>query len=574
MEGNQIYQSVVETSFFDEEAFLRALEKCDQETFSFRFVMLDLLYQKIKTERELKSVFQITHYDTTFLSERNAIGLYDTKLSLIISKIINVLSEFYFGSDDKTIAIKAFELAHERYHSARDYTYSNSPQILGEFIFDIIKVKEDQSVYDPFCGFGGFLVEAHKKNDTLKLIGGDIGIHNAIFAQKRLEIHGIDPKEIVAEDFFQREKNNIEYDILVTDPPFGVSLVSLDIKHFQTQNSNRFEFIALEKCFENLKENGQLAIVLPDNILVPQMRQKDGIYKDNFAEVRQFFQNQAEINLIVSLPETTYYNLGSTVKCSIIFFTKKKNRNPTPYQVYLAANKFGSKGVSEKLIKAFLDEIAVQYNNKTLPSVSSEALNSWSADRLWAFENDLFNDNLQKIKIKDIVKITNKEKIKLTENNRYNQVRIGRNQKIELLENNQKISTNQVFTLVQKGCVVVLSVGLMNGSIAVFDGNIENAIVSSHFFVLELDNRKVLGEYLVALFNQEKMKEYVLNISNKGSMPRITLLSLLEIEIPLLPLVEQQKFVDNALKIKELEQAIKNVQDENLSKINQLFNSK
>lgn len=561
MEENKTYQSVVETSF-NEEAFLRALEKCEKEIYGMSFLIPNLLYQKIKFEWELKSLFKFENYSDTY-----GVGgkFYQSSFSERISKITHILSDFYFGNDDKTIAINALEIAYKKYSTIGD----NSPQILGEFIFSIIKIKKKQSIYDPFCGLGGFLLEGYKSNNEVDLFGLDIMKNNVISILNRFELRGINPK-ITEGDFFKRE--NIQCDILVTDPPFGASFSYLNIRDFQTQNSSTFEFISLEKCFDNLKENGQLAIVLPDDVLIPHLKQKDGVYTDKYAEVRQFFQAQAEINLIVSLPETTYYSLGSTHKRSIVFFTKKKN--PAPYQVYLAANKFGSKGVSEKLIKAFLDEIAIQYNNKTLPSISSDALTSWSADRLISFKNDLFKNDLPKVKLKEIVIPSNKDKIQLSENRTYNQVIIKKNGKIELIEKKQKATNNQSFTLLKKGHIIISSMNLHNGGIAVFDEKIEKIILSSSFHILELDNTNVLGEYLVALFNQDLMKDYVYNLTNKSIMPRISLLTLLEIEIPLLSLSEQQKFVDNALEIKKLEQSIKNIQDENSSKINQLFNSK
>jgi hypothetical protein len=561
LEENKTYQSVVETSF-NEEAFLRALEKCEKEIYGMSFLIPNLLYQKIKFEWELKSLFKFENYSDTY-----GVGgkFYQSSFSERISKITHILSDFYFGNDDKTIAINALEIAYKKYSTIGD----NSPQILGEFIFSIIKIKKKQSIYDPFCGLGGFLLEGYKSNNEVDLFGLDIMKNNVISILNRFELRGINPK-ITEGDFFKRE--NIQCDILVTDPPFGASFSYLNIRDFQTQNSSTFEFISLEKCFDNLKENGQLAIVLPDDVLIPHLKQKDGVYTDKYAEVRQFFQAQAEINLIVSLPETTYYSLGSTHKRSIVFFTKKKN--PAPYQVYLAANKFGSKGVSEKLIKAFLDEIAIQYNNKTLPSISSDALTSWSADRLISFKNDLFKNDLPKVKLKEIVIPSNKDKIQLSENRTYNQVIIKKNGKIELIEKKQKATNNQSFTLLKKGHIIISSMNLHNGGIAVFDEKIEKIILSSSFHILELDNTNVLGEYLVALFNQDLMKDYVYNLTNKSIMPRISLLTLLEIEIPLLSLSEQQKFVDNALEIKKLEQSIKNIQDENSSKINQLFNSK
>ncbi|MEK6886310.1 MAG: methyltransferase domain-containing protein [Nanoarchaeota archaeon] len=73
-----------------------------------------------------------------------------------------------------------------------------------------------KKVYDPFCGVGGFLIEAGLMK--LKAVGSDIDENMLRMSKKNLEYYKIKNFKLFKQDAL---KINKMYDYIVTDPPYG-----------------------------------------------------------------------------------------------------------------------------------------------------------------------------------------------------------------------------------------------------------------------------------------------------------------------------------------------------------------
>ena len=72
------------------------------------------------------------------------------------------------------------------------------------------------------------------------------------------------------------------------------------------------EILFIERCLELLKPGGRLGIVLPE-----------GIYNNpSLNYVREFTEDRAFIQAVVSLPQETFISSGASVKCSLLFLKK------------------------------------------------------------------------------------------------------------------------------------------------------------------------------------------------------------------------------------------------------------
>ena len=72
------------------------------------------------------------------------------------------------------------------------------------------------------------------------------------------------------------------------------------------------ELLFIERCLRLLKPGGRLGLVLPE-----------GIFNNPSLQwVRDFVQEQASIDAVISLPDHTFVSSGANVKCSILFLTK------------------------------------------------------------------------------------------------------------------------------------------------------------------------------------------------------------------------------------------------------------
>jgi len=74
----------------------------------------------------------------------------------------------------------------------------------------------EKEVYDPFCGVGGFLIEAGLMN--LKAIGSDISQKMTDLCKNNLDHYEIKNYKIFKHDAL---KINKKYNYIVTDPPYG-----------------------------------------------------------------------------------------------------------------------------------------------------------------------------------------------------------------------------------------------------------------------------------------------------------------------------------------------------------------
>lgn len=106
------------------------------------------------------------------------------------------------------------------------------------------------------------------------------------------------------------------FDLVVSNPPFGITLASDTRdninKTFQLGETSPSEALFLERCFQLLKPNGRLAIVIPESIL-------------NTAEAidtRLFIYRNFWIKTIVSLPRNVFID---TPTLTSLLFAQKKN---------------------------------------------------------------------------------------------------------------------------------------------------------------------------------------------------------------------------------------------------------
>lgn len=230
-----------------------------------------------------------------------------------------------------------------------------TPRPVVEFIVDMVNPTTLDRVIDPACGSGGFLLyaldrvqrEAEKKfKDVISrrdywkdwalrsLHGVEISDQISRVAMMGMILHEDGHTNIVCADALQTfdEMKNItsefqpeRFTVLMTNPPFGgiVQRVTPKAKHpyldtyelggkVQRRNSQKSEILFLERCLDLLEPGGRAGIVLPE-----------GIFNNpSLAYVREFVEDRAYIDAVVSLPLETFASSGPSVKPSVLFLQK------------------------------------------------------------------------------------------------------------------------------------------------------------------------------------------------------------------------------------------------------------
>ncbi len=205
-----------------------------------------------------------------------------------------------------------------------------TPRALIKAIVDVVDPKITETVADPACGTGGFLLAAfeHMKPQSREIAKQDFLRNNAFFgadntalvvtlASMNLYLHDIGTKKspIVCQDSLIDTSDRM-FDVILANPPFGVRPqgsveVYANRPEFVKTSDNQVNF--LQHIMSIVKTGGRVGVVLPDNVLT------DG---GATAKVREKLLKDFNLHTILRLPTGIFYANG--VKTNVLFFEKGK----------------------------------------------------------------------------------------------------------------------------------------------------------------------------------------------------------------------------------------------------------
>lgn len=287
---------------------------------------------------ELDGLDLIEQYEKTLkiLSEQdNLIGTIFTKAQnkidkpVYLKKVVSMIDEEQWLVMDGDVKGAIYEgilekNGQDKKSGAGQYF---TPRPLIQAIVDCVQPKIGETVCDPACGTGGFLLAAYDcmkqqsqdkdKRDFLNnkaLHGVDNTPLVVTLASMNLYLHGIgtDRSPIACEDSLEKEPDTL-VDVILANPPFGTRPAgSVDINrpdfYVETKN-NQLNF--LQHIMLMLKAGGRAAVVLPDNVL----------FEGGAGEtIRKKLLSDFNLHTILRLPTGIFYAQG--VKANVLFFVK------------------------------------------------------------------------------------------------------------------------------------------------------------------------------------------------------------------------------------------------------------
>jgi len=233
-----------------------------------------------------------------------------------------------------------------------------TPRPLIQAIVEVIQPKPGETICDPACGTGGFLLATHdyilrrnphldrdeKKRLKLEALRG-VEIVDAVtrLCAMNLLLHGIGPTADEAEppvrtDDSLRSDPGDRYDVVLTNPPFGKKSSVLVVNEegdedrqsitivrddFWASTSNKqLNFVQHVRTL--LKQHGRAAVVAPDNVL----------FEGGAGEtVRRKLLQECDLHTILRLPTGIFYAQG--VKANVVFFDRQPaSETPWTKQVW------------------------------------------------------------------------------------------------------------------------------------------------------------------------------------------------------------------------------------------------
>jgi tRNA (guanine10-N2)-dimethyltransferase len=199
---------------------------------------------------ELKHVEKLV---ADLVKEENAVDLEnpENEIRVILS------NKLYVGKKLVKIPRNTFE---DRKVKNRPYfsPISLHPR-LARALVNLSRIKEGQTLLDPFCGTGGVLMEAACVG--ARTIGSDIDRRMVRGAEENLSSFNIE-SELFGADIGLVKDRVVEVDAIATDPPYG--------KAATTNREDVFSLYkrAFEAFSDILKPGGYASVVLPDLELI------------------------------------------------------------------------------------------------------------------------------------------------------------------------------------------------------------------------------------------------------------------------------------------------------------------
>ena len=369
---------------------------------------------------------------------RDDIRLAPEKMRTVVSYLESVnLSET--DLDSKGRAFETFMGSFFRGNFGQYFT----PREIVKFIVDVLPITNESKVLDTSCGSGGFLLYAlnkvreqateyypNYKNDTRQygkwytywhdfaeknLFGIEINEQISRAAKMNMIIHDDGHTNVITSDGLVSDadikartgNNGFEYetfDFIITNPPFGSTIRQTEQAYLKTymlgkkeedwlavrsrtgddtRDGQQSEVLFIEQDYHFLKENGILAIVLPDGILTNSSMQF----------VRTQIEDWFRIVAVVSMPQTAFTANGAGVKSSVLFLQKWSKEHTEKLvakkksiedNLLSKTNYLATRNLWDREIKQKQKEKVASMRNRQLTSVTeikkTDEFKSWNAE--------------------------------------------------------------------------------------------------------------------------------------------------------------------------------------------------
>lgn len=553
--------------------FLKLISEIEEErerNNEVRIVSEDFCWNKFN---KLNAKDMYYYVNNTVLKElKDTYGeIFDDQLKIkekTLKMIVDKLSEITLMNIQSDVKGDAFE-----YFLKTSITIGNdlgqyfTPRHIIDLMINLVEPKYGEKIYDPTCGTGGFLIAAFnyikdrsaKTEDVLKTlkrktIYGRELTGTAKIAKMNMIITGDGHTNIEQIDTLEHPVKN-KYDVVVANPPYGQPT---DYGGLYDIPSNDGDIVFLQHIIDSLKEgndsgeeSGRAAVVIPEGVLFRTSSNEN-------LKLRKWMVENCNIEAIISLPQGIFRPYTKN-KTDIIIFKKDKKGTDSIWFYELTEDGFElNSDLRKPSEKNDIPDLLSKYTNR------EESSKSWnvSIDEIRKHNFDLmaktykahkkYESEYPQILFSEIMK-ENKDSITINDKNEYKRIKIklrGRGIVLRDILQGGKIKTKKQ-KLTKTNQFAVAEIDAKFGAFGIIPDELSNAIVSSHYFLFDLNFDKVLPEYFDYLIRfapyTEMIQPMVKGTTNYAAIRPKDVLSL---KMPL-PSLQIQKNVIQRIKKQE-----------------------
>lgn len=470
-------------------------------------------------------------------------------LKLKLSTVMNVVDELskvsLFKSEPAARA-KAFTEFLQLHYSGYLSEYS-TPSVLNKYIMEVVNPQRIHSFADPCCGLGGFLVEATVRGcHSLEIKGYDINQRMANTANLHLLMYGYASCYVDCMDFTEDALvyNDGPYDAVVSHLPFKYRSFSIagQRNDFQKRHfSNIQEDVLISQILKMLKTHGVAALVVSDDLLFSERR----------AESRKWLYQNARILNITRFDGIAYNDSSNLRSYNVMFLRKMK----APATDVCSATLF-KVGTSESEIEETAKSLSKAIHAEDIDVPKDEHFRyfrlmeeeAWNVNLIFAREK--MGWNYPTCRLNELM-VHDRQRVRLDNGGNYKQLTVksrGMGVVDRKVEYYGLQAEHNIRYAARSGQIIVSSQEAVNGAVGIVPKELNNALVSSNYYLFTITSPNIDPDYLVMVMCSEPLLKQLAFYKRGIVRPRVSIENILSLVIPLPNLEEQKTLVANLRK--------------------------
>ncbi|MEH2313403.1 MAG: N-6 DNA methylase [Nostoc sp.] len=247
--------------------------------------------------------------------------------------VLNKVNDIHFDKSEEVNLLSTLyeSMLKEMRDAAGDSGEFYTPRPVVRFIVQVMEPKLGETIFDPACGTGGFLVEAYeylKKNCSAQdwqilqksIIGGEAKSLPLMLAHMSLLLHGFEYPDIDDGNslrFTLSEMGEKDWvDVILTNPPFGGEEEDRIKNNFPpNRQTKETALLFLQLIMRRLRQRpkpGRAAVVFPNGVL----------FGDNTcAKLKEDLLKDFNLHTIVRLPKGVFAPY-TDIPTNLLFFDR------------------------------------------------------------------------------------------------------------------------------------------------------------------------------------------------------------------------------------------------------------
>lgn len=265
-----------------------------------------------------------------------------------------------------------------------------TPRHIIQMMVELVNPRLGESICDPACGTGGFLLGAYQhiitqytseerrftdENGFIKGTFGDKLTNEKLWKQLKentfhgydfdntmvriglmnLMLHGITHPDIDLKDTLSKKYiEDNKFDVILANPPFKGSIDKGDINEGFKLSTTKTELLFLNRIFNSLKSGGRAAVIVPDGVLFGS--------SNAHKQARELIINECELQGVISMPSGVFKPYAGVSTAVLVFVKGGKTEKVWFYD--MESDGYSLDDKRDKNDKSDIPDIIVNWNNR------------------------------------------------------------------------------------------------------------------------------------------------------------------------------------------------------------------